>query len=507
MAALLPVIASVCLGPVYVKKERDKYSHVQSETLSLTDRVFQDKSSKQLVNFVKHPWQPDDVRLTDYLYINPLPIQTALDPRAVIHEYRKMMKEHVERRILFFFQQMIVCYQSKLHFESVGAQDQVDSAEAIYTKTGEEHTYYSERNAAHSAGNPCIVAYDPVQWKEYQEGKRAKPEGYVYLKGSDSYRTANSTMNMPKWMNIADREIDEKTAHSLLRKKGEDILNCGAQGGLTPDQGMLEYLDVALYEVQAAKQRLVLARKDEEVQLVLDYYERYLTKFKRIIRTDPFFLEKFLGLMMGDTTLDQSSKKIIFQMRYAAIRNCQINQAALIQKITAVKKRVLDAIKEVSGRKPDNFDAAFKTIIIALARTDDDRHRLEKLMNFSPENFLPQLAKREETIFNKTVDKVLGYITDITFVIREVLQDMRHLSTQEMYDRAQTIKTLRAMKHWTQVQLGNEVKELFPHAAASQSTISRIERREKLVTAPIAQEFSRVFGVDSGLFMPHFFYA
>ncbi len=68
------------------------------------------------------------------------------------------------------------------------------------------------------------------------------------------------------------------------------------------------------------------------------------------------------------------------------------------------------------------------------------------------------------------------------------------------------IKELRRSKSWSQVELGKKVAQLFPRAAASQSTISRIENRKKLVTSPIAEEFSQVFKVDVGLFMPHFFY-
>ena len=83
---------------------------------------------------------------------------------------------------------------------------------------------------------------------------------------------------------------------------------------------------------------------------------------------------------------------------------------------------------------------------------------------------------------------------------------MRSLLTQEEYQRAQIIKELRGMKKWRQIDLGAEVRVLFPRAAASQSTISRIENRQKLVTPQIAEEFSQVFKVDSGLFMPHFFY-
>jgi len=62
------------------------------------------------------------------------------------------------------------------------------------------------------------------------------------------------------------------------------------------------------------------------------------------------------------------------------------------------------------------------------------------------------------------------------------------------------------MKAWQQWRLGNEIAALFPYAAASQSTISRIENRIKLVTPPIAKELSTVFRIDPGLFMPHFFY-
>jgi hypothetical protein len=132
-----------------------------------------------------------------------------------------MIKEHVERRILFFFQQMIVCHQTKLHFESVGAQDQGKSADAIVVSIENQSIKYAVRQAAHSSGNPCIVAYDSAQWQLHQRGIIPKPQGYVFLKDTDYYRTVNATMNMPSWINDADREIDEKTVHSLLRSKGE----------------------------------------------------------------------------------------------------------------------------------------------------------------------------------------------------------------------------------------------------------------------------------------------
>ena len=507
MPNLYPVPASPELGPIYVKQDREHYPPELGETCSLTDRVFQDKSSQQKLNFQLHPWQAPGERLTDYVYPNPLPVQAPPNHQAVVREYRKMIREHVERRLLFFFQQLIVCHQTKLHFESPGAQDQGKSADAVVVNVNGHPQKLVTRQAAHSSGNPCLVAYDNAQWQMFQAGMIAEPEGFVFLKDTDYYRTVNATMNMPKWINDADREIDEKTAHSKLREKGNAIINRDAQGLVTPDQGMIEYIQEALTEVRAARQRLAQARKDPEVQEALVFYEKYLTKFQGIIGNDPTFLEKFLNLKMGNATQDERSKRIILQMRYAAIRNCQVNQSALIQKVETLSKAILAQLKAANGdRKPDNFDAAFRTVVVEHARTDENRRRLEKLLNFSPFNFEAQLQGGTRTKYFNTKAFVSAYSAQVDFLVRDILEDMRKLRTQEMYERSQTVRELRGMKGWTQKKLGEEIRQIFPFAAASQSTISRIENRGKLVTERIAMEFSRVLGVDSGLFMPHFYY-
>lgn len=507
MPNLYAVQVSLNIGPIYAGgQEREHYAPELSETCSLTDRVFQDKASQQKLAFQQYPWLSPEVSLTDYLYTNPCPVQASPDSKLVVREYRKMIKEHVERRILFFFQQMIVCYQTKLHFESVGAQDQGKSADAVFMKINHQLQKYAVRQAAHSSGNPCLVAYDNAQWQRYQAGEITKPQGFVFLKDTDYYRTVNATMNMPKWINDVDREIDEKTVHSQLRIKGEAIINRTAQGLVIPDQGMVEYVQEALNEVRAAQERLKRAGKHVE-QEVLAYYEKYLAKFQKIIGTDPLFLEKFLNLKIGNATQSERAKRIILQMRYAAIRNCQINQSVLVQKVRTLSQAVLAELKAANGnRKPDNFDAAFKTIVVEQARTDENRQRLEKLLNFSPFNFEAQLRGAARTKYFNTKTSVLAYSAQINFLVRDILEDMRKLRTQEVYDRAQTVKELRGMKSWTQRKLGTEIRQIFPHAAASQSTISRIENRGKLVTEQIAREFSQVFEVDPGLFMPHFYY-
>ena len=150
---------------------------------------------------------------------------------------------------------MIVCHKTKLHFESIGAEDQGKSATAIHMRMNNQAHKYVVRNAAHSSGNPCLVAYDNAQWEKYLAKKADKPQGFVFLKDTDYYRTVNATMNMPKWINDADREIDEKTKKSLLRSKGESLINRSAQGLVYPDKGMQEYIQEALNEVLAAKSK------------------------------------------------------------------------------------------------------------------------------------------------------------------------------------------------------------------------------------------------------------
>ncbi len=506
MPNLSPLIASNALGPLYNKPEekaRDHYSHEMTETCSLTDRVYQDKTSFLKITTLdtKTGFR---IPAPDYLYANLRAVDQIPEPAAVIEDYQEMIQEHVERRVLFFFQQLIVAYQTKLHFESVGAGDQAKSAEAIALNVNGAIQKLAVRQAAHSSTNPRLIAYDKQEWEKHKTEGKAKPSGFVFLKGTDYYGTQNATMNMPKWVNDADREVDEKTQFSKLREKGTALVNQASQGLVTPDQGIAHFFNDALTEVRAAKARLEKAGKDAAVQKVLSLYEANVLSIQQQVAQDPAFLENFLNIKFGTTT-DAKSTRILLQIRYAAIRNVQVKQAELIQKVERVKKEILQALTH-GGRKPDYFDLAFRATVIEQSRTTQDRQRLEKLFNFSPDHFAAQNTNTAIAKFAKTKGLLTPHLERIKFVARDILEDMRHLRTEEQAQRAQITKELRAMKGWIQKELGAEVKKLFPHAAASQSTICRIERRVKLVTPQIAQELSQVFSVDSGLFMPHFFY-
>jgi len=492
----MSLVGAETSGPKFVKQERrEQYPHILTETMSLTDRVFQDSSGMQLP-------------VCDYKFQNPLSVLRIPHEDEVVAEYSEMIQEHMERRFLFFFQQLIVCYQTKLHFECSGAQDQGLSADKIQLSEHGKVKELCQRNAAHSSTLPCLIAYDNTQWQQYRVGLARQPDGFVFLKGTDYYRTANATMNMPKWMNEADRELDEKTQYSLLRQKGLTLLNEAAQGLLNPDEGIALFVQHALDEIQSALNRLNSAGKHPAVQTVLSLYLQYATEFQKGM--DRSFLERFLNITFAPDTTHIEGRYIL-QTRYAAIRNMQVQQANLIEKIDKVRKDICASIKATNQleRQPTYFKEAFRTLLIEQARTDQDRQRLEKLYNFS-HAFVQETLALNPSQFAKftNIKKNLSdhYVAKINDIAREVLLDMRHLRIQEETSRAQIIKDLRGVKQWQQWRLGQEIKQRFPHAAASQATICRIETGQKLVTPSIAKEFSQVFKIDPGLFMPQFCY-
>ncbi len=472
--------ATDVLGPVLKiekKKDRDHYDHKVNETSSRTDEVFRDKLS---------PFS------THFKYSNPLPAPP--EDLDIVAEYEDMIEEHIQRRTFFFFQQLVVCYQTKLHFELNGAQDQGKSPDRI--KIGKTQI---TRNAAHSSTLPCLIAYDNEAWEEFQRGETPQPEGFIFLKGTDYYRTANATMNMPRFINEADIKMD-----AGLRKRSLELINRASQGEISPQEALARFIQIALEEIEDAKKRPQKGKNRVQILEVLDFYEANFRSIEEELTQDTAsVLEKLLNIKL-EGIYNSPAEKVVLKIRFKAIRDTQVAQRKLIQKVEKLKCELLKKYES----KPDHFDAALRTLLINQARTPDNRTRMEKLFNFSSFDFQTRLKAGNKTKFNNLTTELSASqeLKKISATAKEIFDDMRTLRTEEEYQRAAIIKELRGMKGWIQKDLGKKVKALFPHAFASQSTISRIESRKRLVTPEVALEFSQVFRVDPGLFMPHFFY-
>jgi len=499
---LLPLTANAQLGPLIspANTGRQQYPHELSETCSLTDRVFRDNSGVRNQPF------------NDFQHANPLSVQQLPTHAALVDDYASMIEEHVERRILFFFQQAISCYRSGLHFEAKGAMHQAKSATKITIKRGATTAEKITRQAAHSSTLPCLVAYSKQAWDAHiATPTQPKPPGYIYLKNTDYYRINNATMNMPRWINDADREIDEKRSTSLLRDKALVIINSTSLGLQTPDGAVTLFMRDAIFEVDAAKQRLVLSNQQPEVVRVLDYYARYFRHFQTEIRGSFCFLGRNLDICFDPAMVQANQKRLVLKLRYGAIRKIQVQQSKLIQKIAGVRKNILTLLNR--NRKPAYFEPAFRTKIIASANGDKNKQRIQKLFNFSSHNFehkINQKAQGQQTRFNNTKALLnnLPIHTEINNLTVVLVREMGQMRQASVAQRATTTFQFRTINQWTQKELGQKWMSAYPHAkATSQSTVSRIERGTRIISDAESLQISTLFKVDQTLFMPQAFFA
>lgn len=346
-----------------------------------------------------------------------------------------------------------------------------------------------ERNAAHSSTLPCLLAYDAKDWALYQAKKTKMPKGWIFLKGTDSYRLWNSTINMPRWINMVDLQIDGTSRNRKLRYQTLNLINATAQGELDPEEGLELFIEFAIKQVEISCKAATQSMYIKILNLYKYELESTQVSFKH---NRSMWIESLLNIRISD----EPSRKIIYQIRYQAIRDAQLGQAELMQKIDLVKKKISSSYQ----KKPAYFEAAFRSLLIAEVCTKKNRQRLEKLYNFSYFDFKARLSGARLHLFDHT--KIMlaeKYRLQITALSTEMVRDMQELRNKEALQRSQISKLLRHAKKWTQKRLGQEL-------SMSQSTISRIENCYKLITLPIAEKLSVVFSVDVGLFMPHFFY-
>lgn len=470
------------IGPIYEARPRDHNPFEDNMTASLTDSVYSCNGSS-----VKYSFETYQVK-------NGSEVAEVPSNDAIIEAYEPVIKEHVERRLQAFFQQLIVCYRTGLHFENKNALDQAKSGNSIVLKKDGQEVLRLSREAAHSATLPCLVAYDKAKWDANEA-----PPGFVFLKDSDYYYRQNSTICMPEWVNEVDTLIDGKRGGKKLRDQALALLNRASMGEVTPDQGIRKFVQVLLGAIEDGIEN----SKYEEHDSILDIYLTKIKEFEEITDGD---LEALLSVKFEGE--GSAARRTILKLRYAAIKGAQFAQAEIISKVNSLRDEILPLVKG-SGSKPAYFEQAFKTRVVEQARTDADGERLSKLLNFSPEALKAQIKMIQggETTFTKTNAKLKPHIQRINFVVRELLTTMRHLRIEERNQRSKVTKELRSMRDWTQASFGEKLRRAFPNAASSRSTISDIETGKRPVTAREATQFSRVFDVDPGLFMPHFFYA
>ena len=359
------------------------------------------------------------------------------------------------------------------------------------------------RNAAHSSTLPALIAYDPVKWQAYKEGLAEKPQGMVFLKGTDAYRLQNATMNMPRWVNNADILIDGTSVSPKLRIDALAIIQKASIGLVTPEEGVHLFLEKLDEQIKRAAQKSPL---DASLKIYSDKIDTLIEVFQE--NADLMFT-MFLDLNRTNFSSFSNAdlcRRKIYEIRYKAIQTEKVGQTKLIQKINKVSTEILAQHR----RKPPQFDAAFKAVLISEMK--NYQNQMEKLLSFSPADFRSRLANKRSMSSLNYYERAQNHLKEnhtqkIKILAKDLIVGIRDLQRQEILSRASVTRELRDIKDWTQTTLGKKIKAIFKHAACSQSTISRMENQQKTVTPQIAEELSVVFGVDPGLFMPQFFYA
>ncbi len=470
MPSLHSVSLTPDLGPLYDrrKEKRQTHCHTLGNTPSLTDSIVQDSTLALKINFTDH--------------IHPTRA-TVTNKNTLIETYRPQIKGHIEGRVNAFFQQAIALYGTKLRVESEGASDQGASAPCFYLKTTLHPQEKIVRQAAHSSTNPRLIAYIPGQ-----------PEGRVFLYGTDYYKMQNATRSLPRWVNDADREIDEKTAYSKLRQKSTALLNRVSQEETTPHEALVEFVDLALEEVDAAKTRLQNANKDPEVRQVLLLYHHYLSKYKDSFEFDYTLIDQLLGI----TIEDEDYREQILKTHYTLVRNAQLKQARLAQKVDAIRKDILDSF----SRKPPQFEAAFLTLAIESGQTSADKKQLSKFFSFSPTNFTAQLSQKSITLLSQTKTKLAPHAAKIKKLTKELLEKMKTFYAEELRERGEILRDFRLAEGLTQTRLAAKVRK----KGLSRTTLSSIENGHTLLLDADAKRISKALKIPLTLFVTELFY-
>ncbi|MBS0626564.1 MAG: helix-turn-helix transcriptional regulator [Verrucomicrobia bacterium] len=473
MPLLAPIDNTTFIGPLPPPKgPRDKFAHRLNETTSLVDHVFGAKIPKEIA-------APTPKQLVDF-YIEPL-------------------THHVEKRVALFFQQLVACYETKLHFEIGDTLDQAESAPALKNHAGQK---IATRNAAHSSTIPCLIAYRQDEWEAWAGNRRQEPpQGFVYLKGSDLYRNSNATIDMPRDINEADIAIDGKANESALRQKSLALLNRCGQGETTPEEGLKEFIQILSAEVAKKKN---LANK-EGVKRALELYKEALRQISEAIDVDGTIFEQWLDLQVDSTDDSARVRRTIYHIRYDAIRQNHLSQTEILDKIEQVKNEIFGRMKQERGRYAYMEDA-FRHVLADSVEKDADRLRLLKLYQLPFEGYDLRPNGRKMQLYSKTKTRMLQEVSEkIAPLIKEVCRMMERMRHAEVSKRASITRVLRHAKGWRQIDLSAKIKELFPTLPSSQPTISRVETGIRVIDSDYAGKLSQVFKVDAGLFMPHFF--
>jgi hypothetical protein len=450
-------------------------------------------------------FENESVSLTDAIFDNDQLILQEGTPIEIANKYSSLIGQHVERRIEFFFMQLISCYKTGITFDAKGAIHQAQSAKTCYTQKKANQTHKTSRNkhkapseelvtftrnAAHCAVLPCLI------------NKKTKE---VYLANTHSYFLQNSTIAMARTINEVDMSIDGDEGDKKLRYKALEIINelAKEESVQTPQESLESFIKKYLNQVKISVKYF---KKNSSEENKAKHY--IATQYQNVIKDilEEFkknknqFIEALLALQINDNDFKKSDsfRKMAYKIRYQTIRDSEFAFAKIAEKIEILRK----SIRSYFPKKETltHFERAFKIICIDSCKSDLDKKTLRKIFNVS-EGYL-----RDGKYFTNTIEKIKTEkecIKSIKKVIGEVLYDIKALHRMDVDKRGAILREIRKELNMTQKKLS---EYLSGEIAFSQSTLSKIENGGRTLSRSETKIIASALGLDEVLLLPRNFY-
>lgn len=448
---------------------------------------------------VKHP-------LIDNLTISLHDDRTKIkaeDHRDMVRQYAEVIEEHIDRRVMSFWHQLVACYGTRLHLELDFTMDQGQSAKRMKVKIAGEAEGEITRNAAHSTTIPSLSACRMKEWKRYQAGEIDKPEMYSFLKGSALYNLTNSTIEVIDVINQADIKIDGEKHDSKFSLKSFDLLNQASMAKISPEDALMIFVNsaISMTAIQAIDDSF-----EEGINEALKLFLIQLKNVRKRLKTNRYWVYEHLDL---NTLKDKSvkMKATALKLRSLAIRNNLLGQAKMADMIDHDKQKIFNRIRKERGPKgklPPSSEKAFNYLLIDSMKTSRDKLRMKKFLALPPLEYQDKLKKGVSKI-TKAEAFLQPDIKKIRFLAGELSNHMRSMRTEEQLHRGETLKMLRVAKEWSREELSKRLKERFPDEPGSCSTIYRDESGRRPLTLEHARKLSKVMKIPMALLAPQFF--
>lgn len=475
-----PIAQTQFVGPQALANPgpRDHYKHKYNETASRIDEVY-DKTIR-----------------------NPGPVEAARlkTPGNLIDDYTSVIEEHFDRRLVIFIQQVLACYGARYHFEVGPTMNQAESATSLELVEGGQTTKLCVRNAAHSSTFPCLIAYPKDQWDHYVQHGGVKPTGFVYLKDSDLYHGMNATIDLPRDVNDADIALDGAHHNSLFSQHAMNVLNRISVGQITPQQAVKEFLEASHVQIQ---NQIPTARTPGIKKALEQYAAKVAKEYPHIIANSDWIFQH-TNVAMNQFAHTDHMKAMMLRIRCTAIRNHYLKQTEIAARIEQVRNAVFNSFN--FKRTPDHLEAIFRYLVIEQMPTPEDKRRMQTYFAIPPRaQFVEGMAKGAVTKLNNTETLLRTQIQAIDSLSREISLMMYRMRVEEELGRGDAMRALRAGKGWTQEQLGQEIRRLFPYEPSSAPTICKTEKGNRRLTDSLAEKLTVVLNVPRGLIAAQFF--